>query len=241
MEIKKIHQISGIFLLLIFFSCSHKDEQKNHTIVVNGTSQDIFRNVASPDITVNLFEIHSQNTYPNHTYGVKVDSTTSDINGKFKLEYQAKNDINYFVTIENNPNNNKPYKIEILNNNEFEIYQNRIYIEPDTDININVNAYIPSILKVNVSVINNINHNLTSFASLAPGSLPFDPDRKVTIRSENIDTLYYLTARPDSDMIMYFKYFANTNACTACYKTFDLHTNTNDTIPLSYTIDCNTF
>lgn len=236
---KQTHYIY-IFLFLLSFSCTHKDVQENHTIVVSGTSQDIFRNVASPDITVNLFEIHSQNTYPNHTYGVKVDSTTSDINGEFKLEYQAKNGINYFVTIENNPNN-KHYKIEILNQNELEIYQNKIYVESDTDININVNAYIPSILKVNVSVLNNINHNLTSFASLAPGGLPFDSDRKVTIRSENIDTLYYLTARPDSDMLLYFKYFTNTNACSACYKTFDLHTNTNDTIPVSYTIDCNTF
>jgi hypothetical protein len=97
-------------------------------------------------------------------------------------------------------------------------------------------------LKVNTNVINNLNNQLGSHSSFQSNQ-PFDWDRKVLITNVNIDTLFYLTARPNSDMKVYFLYNPTPNDIHSNpqNKVFFLHTNTNDTIPVSYSIDCSTF
>ncbi len=234
---KKIFYLISITLLLM--SCKHL-ELKNTTISVSGISRDIFRNINSPNVKIVLYEQHFENVFPYHSYGIKVDSTVSDANGKFKLKYEVKKDISHFIIVSNNTIDNKHYKIEIINKDEFETYDDRIYVEPGEEYKININAYKPNILKVNASVQNNTSHALSSYASYR-GNIPFDWDRQVVIRSENIDTIYYLTARPDADMTIYFRYYKSASACSSHYKLVNLHTNTNDTIPVYCTIDCNTF
>ena len=124
---------------------------------------------------------------------------------------------------------------------QYDYYENRIYLTNGRN-EINVNAYIPNILKVNANITNNFNNKLRSHSSFQ-SNLPFDWNREVLITNVNIDTLFYLTARPNSEMKIYFLYNPTPNDIHSNphNKVFFLQTNTNDTIPVSYSIDCNTF
>ena len=228
--------------MLLIISCSN--DELNDTINISGTSQDIFRNTNSSNLKVILYEKHSYNNFPynTNTYGVKVDSAISDVNGRFELNYRVKNNVKHFVTFSNNSLNNMQYKIEVINKEEYENYENRIYVNKGIENVINVNSYIPNILKVNVNVSNNFNNQLSSHSSFQSNQ-PYDWNRKVYIKSTNIDTLFYLSSRPNSDMKVYFLYNPTPNDIHSNpnSKIFYLNSNTNDTISVSYSIDCDTF
>jgi len=65
----------------------------------------------------------------------------------------------------------------------------------------------------------------------------------VIIKSENIDTLYYFTARPNTEMRLYFIYNPTPEDIHSNPEqvVYPIQTTTIDTISLSYSIDCNSF
>ena len=233
-----------ISLALLSFLTSCVDYDINNEIIIKGYTKDTFRNIVSPNVKVMLYEKHTSgvNTMY-HSYGVKVDSTISDVNGYYELNYSARNKRHY-IKFFNNTSDNKPYYFEIIGEEYYDANMYGVEVNMGEENEINVNAFVPNILKIETHVENNMNNHLGNRSTYYSNSPYYSYDRSsVIISGENIDTLYYLTARPNSDMKIYFIYHPTPDVphSNPHSKVFNFHSNTMDTISLSYSIDCSTF
>jgi hypothetical protein len=233
-----------IIIILISLTSCFVENNESEEIIIKGYSKDIFRGTESPNVKVILYEQRSNKNFPYHTYGVKIDSTITNQNGQYYLNYLTNGNNNYFIEFYNNTHDNSPYYFELINKELYDTYLNRIYVKLGIENEINVNAFYPNILKVKTNIQNNTNHKLYSSSSYE-SNLPYYNWKRssVIITSQNIDTTYYLTARPDSNMLIYFNYNPTPNDIHSNPKSkiYNFNTNTNDTISLSYNINCNTF
>jgi hypothetical protein len=233
-----------ILIFLISLTSCFVENNESEEIIVRGYSKDIFRGIESPNIKVILYEERSNKVFPYHTYGVKIDSTITNHNGQYNLNYLTNGNNNYFIEFYNKTPDNTPYYIELIDEQLYDTYLDRVYVRLGVENEINVNAFYPNILKVKTNIQNNINRKLYSRSTYESNQPYYIWKRsEVIITSQNIDTTYYLTARPNSNMSIYFYYNPTPNDIHSNSKSkiYNFSTNTNDTISLSYNINCNTF
>lgn len=113
-------------------------------------------------------------------------------------------------------------------------------IAGDTNI-INMNAWKPIELKLNIRVLNNDHPPLMIGNELAGNPYPFL--NVENIYQQSINETYILRSRPNSDINIIFYYNINYNSPTPTVhkKTIPYHTSLDSVATLNYTIDCSTF
>jgi len=231
-----------VLLLFVFTIKSCVFGISEHNMLVKGQTKDIFRNIVSPGVKIIMYGDHK-----------KLDSTISDVNGNYQLEYTSDDYLHYHVKYFNSFKNKLPYNFELHSDNYPDLfpttqncnYMGYIELEYDKENEIDVNAFVPVVWKVNTQVENNIHHKLRSKSSCGYGSPKYyhHDYNRVIIKSENIDTLYYFTARPNTEMRLYFIYNPTPEDIHSNPEqvVYPIQTTTIDTISLSYSIDCNSF
>lgn len=222
------------------------DESPSGSIHVTGTCMDTYRDIASPGVLVSLYEMQHHGMFYNFPYGdfgVKVDSTLSGTDGKFELNYDMKEERSYYVTFSNQFEENK-YKIVIIDEDQYEFrpYTRGIYVE-NGDTEININAYVPNILKIKLHASNNHN-KIFAFSTYFHTNQIYET-WFVYFYDTDVDSVFILKGRPNSAMGVNFTYYPPNCDSPVPFppdprtKTFFVMTDTRDTIPLSYSIDCN--
>ena len=105
---------------------------------------------------------------------------------------------------------------------------------------ININAFKPILLKLNLQVLNNNNAPLRVRNEIDNSTNSFLNTEN--IYEQNVTKTYFLNSRPDTDIKIIFWYYAGTNAVQTLHKKIFLHHTTLDEVDtLNYTVDCATF
>ena len=105
---------------------------------------------------------------------------------------------------------------------------------------ININAWKPITLKLNLIITNNSNSPLNVRNEINNNNQPFLNTE--SIYEQNINKTIYLNSKPDNDIKIIFWYYSYTNNISTLHqKTILYHTTVNNTDVLNYNIDCSTF
>lgn len=242
--------LTVVAVIITISSCIIEDTQvESNEYIIKGSTRDVFRNIISTNIKIVLYEEHYRGTFPQiQPYGVKVDSTMSNSNGSFYINYIRDNKRKHFIRFFDNSFNEIPYYFEPITSdleiNYYGRYNFEIFVNLEKENIIDINAYHPIVLRVETSVVNNTNNWLVSRSSESLTNIPYYSYdvSQVVIKNESIDTLYYLRAKPLSEMKIFFYYAPNPgNNSHTEKKIFSFQTSINDTIAISYSIDCSTF
>lgn len=104
---------------------------------------------------------------------------------------------------------------------------------------VNINAWKPVELKLNVEVLNNNNAPLNI-------RIEFNGDKTLnateSVYEQTLKRTYSLRTKPDSDVNIIFWYYTGSNSFPVLHQmTMPYHTTLNDVVTLNYTVDCSTF
>ena len=225
-KMKKILIIS-IFSIFILFSCSDfNSSTETIETTVKGNVSDIERNIPIEDFKIVLLRVWDDWSVVQYVLGTEViDTVRTDVNGNYSITFDYIKGERYC----------------------FEKQYGRYYTESvgNTDIiegeinTRNIDAWYPTILKLNLNVINNdypamrisshvIENNGLSFAT-------------VDIFEQEIDTIAYIRSRPNSNVKLNFHYSTGNSNADYHHYIEEFTTTLQDTINLSYTVDCSSF
>lgn len=119
-------------------------------------------------------------------------------------------------------------------------YPHPIEIAPGKTNTVDINAWKPIELRLNVTVLNNAGPPLMIRNEVDDSGTAFLHTEN--IYEENITKTYTLRSKPDTDIKIIFWYYTGANPSQTLHqKTFLYHTTLDDVNTLSYTIDCSTF
>ena len=162
------------------------------------------------------------------TKTVEVATTYTDSNGDYSISFNYKlNDGEKYSLSEQYYGD--PYKPE---------YSKKINIIPGKTNTLDINAWKPIELRLNVEVLKNIN---------TPLMIRNEIDNTIILNTENIyeeniTKTYTLRSKPNSDINIIFWYYTGTNPFPVLHqKIFPYHTTLDDVNTLTYTIDCSSF
>lgn len=220
-----------IFSLFIIFSCSGDFNSPTGQIesietTVKGNVSDIERNIPIENYKIVLLRVWDDWSVVQYALGTEViDSVRTDTNGNYSITFDFIKDEQY----------------------GFEYQYGRYYTESigNTDIvegEINtrdINAWYPTILKLNLSVTNN-DYPAMRISShvIENSSLHF---ATIDIFEQEVDTIAYIKSRPNSNVSLNFHYSTGNSNGDYHYFIEEFTTTLQDTINLSYTVDCSTF
>ncbi|MFD1614658.1 hypothetical protein [Gelatiniphilus marinus] len=218
--------------IFIFFSCYVDDELesvKTTETIIKGHVSDIERNIDIEGFRIVLARIYYCRTsfFINGPCSEIIDTVYTDVNGLYSIKFDFIHGEQYgFIK----QYYGFPYYYEFINPIEIEMG-----IENIRDID----AWYPTILKIELNVTNNNNPHLRLSNRIVDNKNFRFPT--VGVFKKDIDTTVYQKTRPNSAIELMFYYSTGySNADT--YRRFENITTTlQDTINLSFKIDCSTF
>lgn len=225
-----IRIIIGSILIMSFISCSKEDVGVQ--TVLKGHVSDNIRGVNISGykiVLVKSWESFGSN-FMSGIYTEEVATTHTDENGDYSItfNYKLKEGERYTLSEQYY---GTPYYPE---------YHQYINIVAGKTNTVDINAWKPIELRLNVEVLNNINEPLMIRNEIANGDLRLFGTEN--IYEENITKTYTLRSRPDTDIKIVFWYYTGSNSARTLHeKVFSYHTTLDDVNALSYTIDCSTF
>lgn len=227
---KSIILILSFALLVNFTSCSNEDEVGVKTTLKGHVSDDI-RGINISGYKIVL--VKSWSSCSNFMCGLRseeIATTYTDTNGDYSITFNYKVKEGESYTLEEQYYGT-PYYPE---------YLKKINIVAGKINTVNINAWEPIALKLNVKVANNNNTPLM-IGNLSDGSnsMWFNTE---DIYEQNINKTYNLRSRPDSDIKIIFWYYVGSHSSRTLHqKTILYHTSLDDINALDYTIDCSAF
>lgn len=227
-----IKSLLSFIIIFSIASCS-KDEITEDLGIpteLKGKVSDNIRNTNINGYKIKL--VTSESSCSNWMCGLKltdVGSAVTNINGEFliKFNYKLKPGQSYGIEEQYY---GTPYFPEYLPTGSGEIKAGQTNI-------LNINAWKPIILRLNLTITNNNNTPLNVRNEIGNSNTSFLNNE--SIYEQNIIKTVDLRSRPDTDIKIIF-YYGNSVA-TYRSKTFLYHTTMDDVNILNYNIDCSTF
>lgn len=227
---RHVFKIVTYFVLLsIIASCSKEDIGVQ--TVLKGHVSDNIRGINIEGYKIVL--IKSWESCENFMCGLKseeVATTYTDKNGDYSItfNYKLKEGERYTLLEQYY---GSPYYPE---------YLNQIEIVSGKTNTVDINAWKPVELRLNVTVLNNISPPLMIRNEIDDSNTAFLNTEN--IYEENITKTYSLRSKPDTDIKIIFWYYTGDNPFRTLHqKSFLYHTTLDDINTLSYTIDCSSF
>ncbi|WP_273565889.1 hypothetical protein [Maribacter halichondriae] len=221
--------LMGLFVFLNI-SCSKDDDGISSTkTILKGRVFDKQRNLNIEDykiVLVRFYYVSGGFMQPGGYTKETIDSVYSDLNGSYEMEFDFVDGEEYGLFDEN------PYISEYI---EWAPIQ-------AGEVNVrDINAWYPSILKLEVEVVNNINPPLNISNEVITDDDSYLNFGHESIYEENTTETIYLKTKPNSDIELQFYY--NTGYTTEDYHliTDPVQTGLNDTLSLQYKVDCSGF
>jgi hypothetical protein len=232
-----IKLLLGLALMLNLFSCSKEDIGVR--TVIKGRVSDQIRGINISGYKICL--VKSWRECENFMCGAKFEeiaTTYTDENG------------NYTITFNHKLNAGESYGLL----KQYYSYENPYHPEYTTGTGIaagvtntiNINAWKPVELRLNLEVVNNANAPLM-VGNAIDNSSTIDNSTTMlfnveNIYEQNITKTYVLRSRPNSDIRILFWYHSGNNSSRRMYeKTIPYRTTAEEVNTLSYKIDCSTF
>ena len=230
-----IKSLLSFIIIFSIASCS-KDEITEDLGIpteLKGKVSDNIRNTNINGYKIKL--VTSESSCSNWMCGLKltdVGSAVTDINGEFLIKFNYKLKAGQSYGIEEQYYGN-PYFPEYLPNGSGGIKSGQTNI-------LNINAWKPITLRLNLNIINNNFSPLHVRNEIGNSNESFLNTE--FIYEQNITKTYDLRSRPDSDIKIIFWYYTGTNPVPTLHqKTILYHTTMDDINILNYNIDCTTF
>lgn len=221
--------ITGFVVLLTLASCSKEDVGVQ--TILKGHVSDHIRGIDVSGYKIVL--IKSWSSCENFMCGLRseeVSTVYTDQKGEYSItfNYKLKEGETYTIAEQYY---GSPYYPE---------YFKRIEIIAGRTNIVDINAWRPIDLRLNVEVLNNINGPLMIRNEIDDGKSSFLNTEN--IYEENITKTYTLRSKPNTDIKIIFWYYTDNITHTDLHqKTFLYRTTLDDVNTLSYTIDCSTF
>ncbi len=225
--------VLSLILILNFQSCSNDDvlEDTGISTVLKGNVSDNIRGIKIEGYKIVL--VKSWSSCSNWMCGIEseeIATTYTDSNGNYEIQFDYKsNDGKSYGLLEQYYG--FPYYPEYL--------QRTSIVAGEINL-ININAWKPIKLELNVEVLNNnygplhvrneIDNSDNSFLNTE------------NIYEQNVFDTYSLRSKPDTDIKIIFWYYIGENPVRVLHqKTILYHTTLDDVNTLNFTIDCSTF
>lgn len=228
LEFMRAVMLNGIFTFLTLFSCTTSEEITAIPTVVKGHVYDVERGIDIENFKLVL--VWSSINSGGDLAGIHIeviDSAQTDIRGKYSISFDYIPGKRYGFLKQNYGD---PYHTEFLA--DYSI------IEGKTNV-VDVNAWLPVTLKLNLQVTNNDNPDLGINNEVSSG--PFYNFIGARIHEQAVDTTVYLTTKPNADIELLFYYSTGTSNSDTHKRYEFLRTNVEDSLELSYEIDCSLF
>ena len=228
---KQVLNIVAAFSLMINLAACSKEEDPGVQTVLKGHVSDATRGIAIGNYKIVL--IKSWRSCENFMCGLnseEIATVYTDENGDYSItfNYKVKEGESYTLMEQYY---GTPYYPE---------YLNRIEIVAGKTNTVNINAWKPIELKLNVEVLNNIHAPLMIRNEIDNSTTAFLNTEN--IYEENIAKTYTLRSKPDTDIKIIFWYYTGPQSSRTLHqKTFLYHTTLDDVNNLSFRIDCATF
>lgn len=222
-----------IFILWIsILSCSDTEDQI--VTIIEGKASDLSRNIPSPGLKIYAEGWSIGSTNIGGLAGINsiiVDSAVSDVSGNFELMFNAKTELTYGLSFDVFTDKFGYYA---------DVIADTMRVMPGMVNTINIDAWKPVIIQLNLNILNNDDPNLLISNQTWPEDNYFFGSA-VFIQEREIDTTVYLPAKPNSEHRIRFNY--NTGAHNEIYHTrYEfLTTELQDTLKLDFIIDCSSF
>ncbi len=224
-----------ICLVSIFINCSPPENPiKTTPTSVNGHVMDFERGFAHPNYKVVLTQlVFGGGGWSGYGYTGehRIDSTYTNDQGYFEFNFNYDLDLKYKYTL----------RFDGLNSAEgpFSDFLESYIIEPGDINTMDINHWLPNYLKLNLSVSNNFTQRLGITNTILNDN--FYHFRGGQIFEEEIDTTIYLPNKPNADIRLNF-YYSTGNSNSDAHRRFEfLSTTLQDTLELSFVIDCSLF
>ncbi|MCH7524611.1 MAG: hypothetical protein IIC74_06280 [Bacteroidetes bacterium] len=225
----------NIILVLVFtvlnVSCVKNDiiePEETIETIVRGNVLDVERNKPIKNFKIVLLRIWDDWSVVQYFLNSEViDSVRTDINGNYTITFDYIKGERYAFEKQYY---GYPYYTESIGNTS--INEGVINIR-------NINAWYPTILKLNITVTNNDYPPMRiSSEIVGNNNLHF---ATIDIFEQEIDTIAYINTKPNSNIELNFHYSTGYSNSDYHYHIESLTTTLQDTISLSYNIDCNSF
>lgn len=229
---KMILSLIGYVLLIVLnFSCTKKNETISISKVkttIKGIVFDYQRNKPITNYKITLEHWWQGTSVVQAAIFTEfIDSTRTNQDGVYNFTFDAIPNANYGYDL----SGNDFYYTESAGNNKIQTGQSNI---------MNINAWKPIILKLNLDIQNNNYPPLNVKSNIVNNSYTFFPNE--TIFDKQINKIIYLQTKPEASVNVMFYYATG-------YTNNDFHsmipdtikTNSHDTISLTYKVDCSKF
>lgn len=231
---KAINTLLFFTVLVLLSNCYTEGEiqEKGIPTKVKGNVSDVERGKPVADFKIVLIRWWCGSTNWD-LYGCDhevIDSARTDKNGNYAIQFDFMPDQNYGF-LHGSMYYQSPYFVDFIENSD-PIVAGEEYVQ-------NIDAWLPVILKLNLHIINNDHPNLGVNVYL-----PFPNTSNLggaSIAEQAIDTTVYFKAKPNSEMEIVFHYTTGYSNSEAFKKYEFITTTLQDTLELSYDIDCSSF
>ncbi|MCF6308771.1 MAG: hypothetical protein L3J09_12585 [Flavobacteriaceae bacterium] len=221
-----------LLLVLVLFACNISSEQNeiNETVetTVKGNVSDVERNIQIENFKIVLVRVWDDWSGVQYFLNSEIiDSVRTDVNGDYSLTFDYIKGERYLFQKQYY---GSPYYTESIGNTD--ITEGIINVR-------DMNAWYPTILKLNLNVTNNDYPAMRiSSKVLSNSSLFF---ATIDVFEQNVDTIAFIKSKPNSDAELNFHYSTGNSNGDYHYYIERFTTSLQDTISLSYNIDCSTF
>ena len=230
--LKKMKNLIVLIFVFIVFSCNNDFNSSEQVEIiettVKGSVSDVERNIPIENFKIVLLRVWDDWSVVQYAPSSEViDSVRTDANGNYSITFDFIKGERYSFQKQYY---GSPYYTESTGNTNI--------VEGNINIR-NINAWYPTILKLNLNVTNN-DYPAMRISShvLENSSLHF---ATVDIFEQDLDTVAYIKSKPNSNVELNFHY--STGNSNGDYHSYieEFVTSLQDTINLTYTIDCSTF
>ncbi len=221
-----------VFMSLVISSCelseSHTEAIETTETTVEGHVSDIERSIDIENFKVVLVRTWDDWSVVQYVLGIEIiDSVRTDAHGNYSMTFDYIHGERYGFLKQYY---GSPYYIEFI--------QNRPINKGVTNIR-NIDAWYPTILKIELNVTNNeYPHLRLSNKIIGNSNFHF---ATADIFETNIDTIVYQRTKPNSQVELNFHYSTGYTNDDYHYYLENVTTTLRDTINLLYNIDCSTF
>lgn len=222
-----------IIFILISYNCTNSYDKETSNIktrtIIKGNVSDIERglNIENFKIVLNRYwDGWSVVQYALHSEFI--DSVRTDSNGNYEIIFDYIRGERYGYEAQYYGD---PYYTEFIGNESIKEGEKNIQ---------NINAWYPTILKLNVKARNNDYPHLRISNSVA-GSNYRSIGATADFYKRDVDSIVYLKSKPNSDIKLLFYYSTGYPNGNFHSKEVFIRTTLLDTINLSYEIDCHSF
>jgi len=223
-----------IILLFVFiiFSCNNDFNSSEQVEIIEttikGNVSDVERNFPIENFKIVLLRVWDDWSIVQYAPGSEViDSVRTDANGDYAITFDFIKGEKYGFRKQYY---GSPYYTESIGNTT--IVEGTINVR-------NINAWYPTILKLNLNVTNNDYPAMRISSHVLENShLGF---ATVDIFEQDVDTIAYIRSKPNSNIELDFHYSTGNSNADFHHYIEEFTTSLQDTINLSYTVDCSSF